>query len=129
MLSFFLLCLLFVLIFRHKTGSMARFLRQFKLGHVFAVGFAGFYLLLFALCKAHNGLSDALNSFYSYVRSPSIALLAVTFGGFLVFTVWVFSSRTTSDDKSIRTGVSGEAGAATTVADGDKADGDDPDPR
>lgn len=108
MLSFFLLCLLLVLIFRHKTGSMARFLRQFKLGHVFAVGFAGFYLLLFALCKAHNSLSDALNSFYSYARSPSIALLAVTFGGFLAFTVWVFSSRTTS---------------------GDKADGNDPDPR
>ena len=120
MLLFFLLCLFFVLAFRDKTPSMARFLRRFKLGRVFASGFVGFYFLLFALCKAHNDLSASLHAFYAYVRSPSIVLLAIACGGFLAFTVWVFSSRTTSRSGATHTGTPSEPDVTATAARSDK---------
>jgi hypothetical protein len=88
--------LVLVLALYHATPNIARYLQRFNSGLTFIGGVVVFYFVLFALCKMHVELQTALRSFYAYALSPFIALLAIASGGFLVFTVWVFSFRTKS---------------------------------
>nr|WP_063571219.1 hypothetical protein [Luteibacter rhizovicinus] len=103
--------LLLVLIYHVVPPYVARCLRKFRYKQIFIGGIVVFYVVLAALCKVHEELPSAMYAFYNYARSPSVALLAVASSGFLVFTVWVFSSRTSVGADTIQAGIVGECGA------------------
>lgn len=88
--------LVLVLALYHATPYIARYLERFKPVPTFTGGVVFFYSVLFAVCKMHVELQTALGSFYAYALSPFVALMAIASSAFLVFTVWVFSSRTKS---------------------------------
>lgn len=109
--------LLLVLVLYVVPPYLARCLCRFEYKQIFAGGIAVFYVVFWALCKAHKQLPGAIYAFYTYARSPFVVLLAVACSGFLVFTVWVFSSRTTSRREAVRTGSAIESAAAAISSD------------
>jgi len=103
--------LLLVLIYHVVPPYVARCLRRFEYKQILIGGLVVFYVVLAAICKAHEQLPGAMYAFYNYVRSPSVGLLAVASSGFLAFTVWVFSSRTSVGADAIQAGIVGECAA------------------
>jgi len=72
---------------------LAKGLGRFQSKQLFLGGILGFYCLTFAFCLARYGWPDAIHMFKTYSLTLFGTLIALSCGGFFVFTVWLHSSR------------------------------------